>query len=291
MPFPPALADPSHQPHVHRSEAPVAPLGAPEGHAVSGIPAEKAAKAEPSLPSLPNNEAVGHHTRVKEESGVPTPGSSFSGPSVPRAVPKAQLPTLPSLAYGHSPAVSPLSRPKKEGPAIPPVSSLPSYRGPLPDGEHPIVLQPPRPLLFSHAPNLSPKTHPFPMVPMGVPVPVAVPPGVRPVMVQHYPYVQHAPYTYHVPQGPMYPVPQYGLVMDAPDGHDKRRVIKRRTRTGCLTCRKRRIKCDERKPHCYNCERLKKLCLGYEPFAGRKGLASLALGKSDKERLSVYDLL
>lgn len=45
---------------------------------------------------------------------------------------------------------------------------------------------------------------------------------------------------------------------------NKRRIIKRRTRTGCLTCRKRRIKCDERKPHCYNCERSKKLCLGYE---------------------------
>ncbi|KAK6201109.1 uncharacterized protein RJT21DRAFT_31634 [Scheffersomyces amazonensis] len=45
---------------------------------------------------------------------------------------------------------------------------------------------------------------------------------------------------------------------------NKRRIIKRRTRTGCLTCRKRRIKCDERKPTCFNCERSKKVCLGYE---------------------------
>lgn len=45
---------------------------------------------------------------------------------------------------------------------------------------------------------------------------------------------------------------------------NRRRIIKRRTRTGCLTCRKRRIKCDERKPHCFNCERSKKVCLGYE---------------------------
>lgn len=44
----------------------------------------------------------------------------------------------------------------------------------------------------------------------------------------------------------------------------KRRAIKRRTRTGCLTCRKRRIKCDEQKPHCFNCQRSRKLCLGYE---------------------------
>lgn len=45
---------------------------------------------------------------------------------------------------------------------------------------------------------------------------------------------------------------------------NKRRIIKRRTRTGCLTCGKRRIKCDERKPACFNCERSKKVCLGYE---------------------------
>lgn len=45
---------------------------------------------------------------------------------------------------------------------------------------------------------------------------------------------------------------------------NKRRIIKRRTRTGCLTCRRRRIKCDERKPECYNCERSGKVCLGYE---------------------------
>ncbi|KAJ6103439.1 hypothetical protein N7486_005866 [Penicillium sp. IBT 16267x] len=29
---------------------------------------------------------------------------------------------------------------------------------------------------------------------------------------------------------------------------------KQRVRTGCLTCRKRRRKCDEQKPRCANCE-------------------------------------
>ncbi|CAK7896721.1 hypothetical protein CAAN1_17S01552 [[Candida] anglica] len=64
-------------------------------------------------------------------------------------------------------------------------------------------------------------------------------------------------------------------------GHDennalvnKRRIIKRRTRTGCLTCRKRRIKCDERKPHCFNCERSKKVCLGYENLSKKKSTQS-----------------
>lgn len=41
--------------------------------------------------------------------------------------------------------------------------------------------------------------------------------------------------------------------------------IKRRTKTGCLTCRKRRIKCDEKHPTCSNCDKSKRICLGYDP--------------------------
>ncbi|KAI1351539.1 hypothetical protein F5Y01DRAFT_304636 [Xylaria sp. FL0043] len=41
---------------------------------------------------------------------------------------------------------------------------------------------------------------------------------------------------------------------------------KRRTKTGCLTCRKRRIKCDELHPTCKNCQKSKRECLGYDPI-------------------------
>lgn len=72
---------------------------------------------------------------------------------------------------------------------------------------------------------------------------------------------------YQVHQTPLY-YPLYRDIQYKADENNallnKRRIIKRRTRTGCLTCRKRRIKCDERKPFCYNCERSKKVCLGYE---------------------------
>ncbi|KAK9480038.1 hypothetical protein V1514DRAFT_270012, partial [Lipomyces japonicus] len=44
------------------------------------------------------------------------------------------------------------------------------------------------------------------------------------------------------------------------------REIKRRTKTGCLTCRKRRIKCDERHPMCFNCAKSKRVCMGYDPI-------------------------
>ncbi|KAF1982629.1 hypothetical protein K402DRAFT_424384 [Aulographum hederae CBS 113979] len=39
--------------------------------------------------------------------------------------------------------------------------------------------------------------------------------------------------------------------------------IRKRTKTGCLTCRKRRIKCGEERPTCTNCIKSKRHCEGY----------------------------
>jgi hypothetical protein len=39
--------------------------------------------------------------------------------------------------------------------------------------------------------------------------------------------------------------------------------LRKRTKTGCLTCRKRRIKCGEERPICTNCVRSKRQCEGY----------------------------
>ncbi|KAG5983762.1 hypothetical protein E4U55_007227 [Claviceps digitariae] len=47
------------------------------------------------------------------------------------------------------------------------------------------------------------------------------------------------------------------------DGKGKKPAVKKRTKTGCLTCRKRRIKCDETKPRCKNCIKSKRPCEGY----------------------------
>ncbi|KAJ2907399.1 uncharacterized protein MKZ38_003256 [Zalerion maritima] len=43
----------------------------------------------------------------------------------------------------------------------------------------------------------------------------------------------------------------------------KKNNVRKRTKTGCLTCRKRRIKCDEAKPTCNNCIKSKRMCEGY----------------------------
>ncbi|KAF4990753.1 hypothetical protein FGRMN_8290 [Fusarium graminum] len=43
----------------------------------------------------------------------------------------------------------------------------------------------------------------------------------------------------------------------------RRRNVKSRNRNGCVTCRARRLKCDEGKPECNNCTRLNLPCGGY----------------------------
>ncbi|KAJ0159295.1 putative transcriptional regulatory protein C15D4.02 [Colletotrichum tanaceti] len=47
------------------------------------------------------------------------------------------------------------------------------------------------------------------------------------------------------------------------DPNRKKANVRKRTKTGCLTCRKRRIKCDEGRPICSNCIKSKRHCEGY----------------------------
>ncbi|KAL8936219.1 MAG: hypothetical protein Q9211_004289 [Gyalolechia sp. 1 TL-2023] len=71
-----------------------------------------------------------------------------------------------------------------------------------------------------------------------------------------------------------YPLPPADGRMMSGGRHKKE--IKRRTKTGCLTCRKRRIKCDEHHPQCKNCQKSKRECLGYDPiFKSQPGPAAI----------------
>ncbi|KFY35848.1 hypothetical protein V494_05543 [Pseudogymnoascus sp. VKM F-4513 (FW-928)] len=49
----------------------------------------------------------------------------------------------------------------------------------------------------------------------------------------------------------------------APKNAANARASRRRTKTGCLTCRRRRIKCGEERPTCSNCIKSKRQCEGY----------------------------
>ncbi|KAK3117499.1 hypothetical protein LTR53_001099 [Teratosphaeriaceae sp. CCFEE 6253] len=63
-----------------------------------------------------------------------------------------------------------------------------------------------------------------------------------------------------------YPIPQAPIDARHVSGVRGKKEIKRRTKSGCLTCRKRRIKCDEGQPGCCNCFKSKRECLGYDPI-------------------------
>ncbi|KAI6784422.1 maltose O-acetyltransferase-like protein [Emericellopsis cladophorae] len=52
------------------------------------------------------------------------------------------------------------------------------------------------------------------------------------------------------------------------DPKKRKRNFSNRTKTGCLTCRKRKKKCDETKPECQNCVKGAFVCAGYPPQRG-----------------------
>ncbi|TGO64439.1 hypothetical protein BCON_0007g00890 [Botryotinia convoluta] len=71
---------------------------------------------------------------------------------------------------------------------------------------------------------------------------------------------------------------------------DKRtRAYFPKTRTGCWTCRKRRVKCDEEKPHCARCEASGFKCDGYsvDAFSQARKRASVVQKSQPKRKSSV----
>ncbi|KAI0896014.1 hypothetical protein F4806DRAFT_49118 [Annulohypoxylon nitens] len=64
---------------------------------------------------------------------------------------------------------------------------------------------------------------------------------------------------------------QYWNLIERNDPPVKRRVNHAKVRTGCVTCKNRRVKCDERKPSCGRCEKSGFPCAGYEDPNPRRG--------------------
>ncbi|OJJ02682.1 hypothetical protein ASPVEDRAFT_132934 [Aspergillus versicolor CBS 583.65] len=78
-----------------------------------------------------------------------------------------------------------------------------------------------------------------------------------------------------------------------------KKEVKRRTKTGCLTCRKRRIKvqlregvggcCDEGHPVCRNCVKSKRECLGYDPVFKQPTPSAIQPAPNPQPSLNVAD--
>ncbi|KAI0834702.1 hypothetical protein F5Y06DRAFT_150319 [Hypoxylon sp. FL0890] len=65
---------------------------------------------------------------------------------------------------------------------------------------------------------------------------------------------------------------EYWKLIEGNPAPIKRRANHSKVRSGCVTCKKRRVKCDETKPSCGRCEKSGYVCGGYEdPNAKRRG--------------------
>ena len=67
------------------------------------------------------------------------------------------------------------------------------------------------------------------------------------------------------------------------------RISLQKVRTGCTTCKKRHIKCDEAKPHCNNCLRGRRQCEGYviQQKATGSGPAQVCWDSKQRARVGV----
>ncbi|KIW62847.1 hypothetical protein PV04_09739 [Phialophora macrospora] len=64
------------------------------------------------------------------------------------------------------------------------------------------------------------------------------------------------------PEIPFGRLPRAMLTAD-PKTASRKKAFSHKVRTGCITCKRRRVKCDENKPACLNCKRGNHECLGY----------------------------
>ena len=72
------------------------------------------------------------------------------------------------------------------------------------------------------------------------------------------------------------------------------RLGSKKVKSGCITCKARKVKCDEQKPHCQKCLSLGRTCEGYQdsPAHSPPLLASpsqmLQLGKNEKRSYEFF---
>ncbi|KAL5616547.1 hypothetical protein FOBRF1_005295 [Fusarium oxysporum] len=233
---------------------------------------------------------------------VPTSTPAASSESEPFAV-SSSVPTLTPASAPAAPAAPPAVPQQNGDSRAPEAASTPTSNSEmsnqhpgLPHGQHVSYPGSSMPYASSAGPSAA-QYAPYPVVTSQAtepyrpsPMPVSMPlPSMRTIENPHGPPVsnpQGMPMNMHMAPTsggvPFYshqgmPMASYGL----PDSmaryaipHDPRllghrgpkKEIKRRTKTGCLTCRKRRIKCDETHPTCNNCKKSKRECLGYDPI-------------------------
>lgn len=216
----------------------------------------------------------------------------FSHLDQPSSAPTTPSPPYPHYAQPLLSNVSPQSASRQ--PTSYPSPSMTSYPYPPSQQQQPVdpyrsptastVSLPPIRVIDPRNPTGVPAPMGSP-IPAGMGSPTAIyavpgaPPGLPPPPAQMN--ITSSPH----PHGMRYPLP-------APDGRLMsggriKKEIKRRTKTGCLTCRRRRIKCDEAHPTCRNCAKSKRECMGYDPiFKSQPGPAPIQPAPSSSQPMT-----
>ncbi|KAL1996564.1 hypothetical protein VTN49DRAFT_7429 [Thermomyces lanuginosus] len=215
------------------------------------------------------------------ETAAPTattaPPTTFAAPPAPVPASTGMTDAAPNPVAAPAPAPAPVPQPSPAAaPATPattatpgtpnPAPSMPSaapsgFPASVPVSNPPLQATAPPPQIppYHAAPDVSSNNIPQQaQTPMGSSMPPTMPPMS---MGQYTPA-----YSPSVSQMSVGSQMSYQL-QSTPRSKQQQphREIKRRTKTGCLTCRKRRIKCDEARPICRNCIKSKRDCLGYDP--------------------------
>ncbi|CAZ86160.1 unnamed protein product [Tuber melanosporum] len=203
---------------------------------------------------------------ISQQQQAPPPPTRPTPTSYPSP---ASYPSPSMSAYQHPSGLQQQQQPGSRGSPYPQPISLPSLNLP------PIRLNPPAQLPPPPPPQQQQIDSPL----MGSPLP-------QPPQPLHGYYPQHGlqPSSHPTHPSNITSSPREALRYQLPSANNERimsggrhkKEIKRRTKTGCLTCRKRRIKCDEAHPTCKNCAKSKRDCLGYDPiFKAQPGPAAI----------------
>ncbi|KAI0489936.1 hypothetical protein F4859DRAFT_523759 [Xylaria cf. heliscus] len=216
--------------------------------------------APPTDPSATSQDQPKAHDGQQENDGAatPSPGTMSRNPSHIPGTPRQPLPYSTASAYatgGMSNAhyVYPNTAPPPHDPYRASPHATTNNAMPLPSMRtfDPVQQQSQQQQHMAMAMPVSP----VPSVPGQQPLYYG--PQVPMNSMAGHPYTSLSPDV----MGQRYALPPGGPAVLTAGRHKKRR-----TKTGCLTCRKRRIKCDELHPTCKNCQKSKRECLGYDPI-------------------------
>ncbi|RPA99376.1 hypothetical protein L873DRAFT_1684167 [Choiromyces venosus 120613-1] len=247
---------PSQYTHSHR--------GSPHLHRLD----HSSAHSTPSTPSPPYQYSP--LPMISQQQAPPPPARS-----TPTSYPSpASYPSPSMSAYQYPSGQQQQQQPGSRGSPYSQSISLPSLNLPPIRLNPPAQLPPPPPPQQQQQQIGSPLTG-SPLSQSSQPLHAFYPPPQHGMSPSSHPTHPSNITSSPIHQGLRYPLPSANSERIMSGGRHKKE-IKRRTKTGCLTCRKRRIKCDEAHPSCKNCAKSKRDCLGYDPiFKAQPGPAAI----------------